>query len=169
MKSLTLIRHAKSSWKDRSCADADRPLSARGKKAIVHMAPQVRLLCAESQQVYVSPAKRCRKTLQGLIQAGALSAHSIEFDKTLYTFNMNDLLTFLLQLDDALESVVLIGHNPALENLSFWLTGERIDKFPTLACAQIQLTQNAWSEITPGKGRLMAFLTPANTGMHKNQ
>jgi phosphohistidine phosphatase len=154
MKYLTLIRHAKSSWKETDINDLDRPLNSRGLHAIKTMAPRIAQSASELQKIYVSPAKRAVQTARSLANEGAFSPDKLEVVECLYTFNMNDLLTYLVALPDGLQQIAIIGHNPALEELLFWLTGDSTEKFPTLACAKIFLPQVNWSALGPGKGRV---------------
>lgn len=166
MKTLHLMRHAKSSWDDPGLSDRDRPLTASGREAAVLIA---RLLEDELSQVELalcSGAVRTRQTLDALGPVlGADAVVQVEDD--LYGMSADDLLTRLRQVDDATGTVLVVGHNPTLQHLTLELAAagdpavlERIrTKFPTAALATLAFG-DGWSTLDRGAARLESFNTP---------
>jgi phosphohistidine phosphatase len=166
MKTLYLLRHAKSSWKNR-LEDFDRPLNKRGRDAAAAMG---RLL-AEKQihpsQVLCSSSRRTRETL-ARIQDEMGTPIPARFEKGLYLADAAALLRRVKRLNDSLLSVMLIGHNPGLEQLALALA-ERGDsvlsrqlaaKFPTGSLAVLESEVGRWGELQPGRAILTQFVRP---------
>jgi phosphohistidine phosphatase len=164
---LSLFRHTKSSWDNPKLKDHDRPLSARGE----HDAPRMGAFIAAQglipERVLCSTAARTRATL-----ALAMPAWSpppvITFDKALYLADWDKVL---LRLQDAREPaahMMLIGHNPGLQDLAATLIGrgnreERMaiaQKFPTAALAVIRFETAKWADVVSGSGRLDVYMAP---------
>src|SRR5262245_41814146 len=112
MKRLYLLRHAKSSWKDVSLSDHDRPLAGRGRRASKAMARHLRDRGIEPDLVLCSTARRARETLDRI--APALGTTAIEIEPGLYGASAHGLLERLHGVQDEIESVMLIGHNPGM-------------------------------------------------------
>lgn len=157
MKHLYLIRHAKSSWADESLGDRERPLNNRGLKQLGPMARAVRAEGALDATIFCSNATRALQTMEGLIpQDGQGSAH---IAPVLYTFNHEVLLDWLRSRGDD-DSITLIGHNPALEELAAFLLKQPPESFPTCSFMHIALPIEHWRMLGRNKGRLEQFLTP---------
>jgi phosphohistidine phosphatase len=160
---VLLLRHAKSSWKDPDLADHDRPLARRGRGAATLMAGYLRQHRMSPALVVCSSAARATETLHHLTPA--LRGSEVRIEAGIYHASGRDLLDRLRELPDATASVMLIGHNPAIEDLAGQLAGrgselERmIGKFPTGALAALEFT-GRWRNLGPGKGRLVDFATP---------
>lgn len=167
MKSLFLLRHAKSSWDDVSLADRDRPLAPRGKKA----APKIGHAMAEHgwlpECALVSPATRTRQTWK-LVASELANPPAPTFPEALYPGTGESLLAELRAVAAGTDSVVLVAHNPAVEELARMLAGpdsvqkamERLDvKFPTGALARFEF-EGAWDDLAPGRARLTDLLRP---------
>ncbi|GHE20192.1 CHAD domain-containing protein [Halomonas urumqiensis] len=163
MKQLFLIRHAKSSWHDTSLADKARPLKATGRRQVVAMAPPLGRLGALQDALFSSDAQRARETIYGLL--GCLPDTStrgaLRFDDTLYTFEHKMLRRWLKNVDPALDSLTLIGHEPALTELAEWLTGEAPRTLPTGSLLHIELPVAAWQSLHKRCGKLVHTLSPA--------
>jgi phosphohistidine phosphatase len=165
MRCVYLLRHAKSSWKDRSLADRDRPLAGRGKRAAKAVAGHIEAEGIRPDLVLCSPARRCRETLE---RVGAAFGDRVEarFEDALYGASEAELLTRLRALPPELDSVMIVGHNPGLEDLALALASEGAgrarmeEKYPTAALATIDLSANDWSAIERGSGELVAFVRP---------
>ena len=162
-RNLTLLRHAKSSWKDQDLADIERPLSKRGRRDAEAMAPRIVAKGGAFSTVYASPARRSRDTLARMLQALPAQDSRIVLDQRLYTFQRSALIDTLKQLDDGLLDVLVIGHNPALQDSIGWLTGEPLARFPTAACVRLNLQLPHWSELHKGCAVLDWLLTPPET------
>jgi phosphohistidine phosphatase len=148
MKRLYLLRHAKSSWDDESLADHDRPLSSRGRDAADAIGRYLREHEIAPELVLCSSAARTRETLARIGLDG-------EIDRDLYGASASALLARVRALPPSVGSVLLIGHNPGMHDLSLALTGEPADKYPTGALAAIEL-----GDWRAGSGRMIAFVRP---------
>jgi phosphohistidine phosphatase len=159
-KFLYLLRHAKSSWDDAGLADRDRPLAPRGRRAVKVMAKHLRDEKISPSLVLCSSARRTRETLDGIAPSG-----DVQIEDELYGASEADLLERLQRVPDAVDSVMLIGHNPAMQELALRLAGggeRRGDlerKFPTGALATLTVPDQ-WPELRPGSAELVAFVTP---------
>jgi phosphohistidine phosphatase len=165
MKRVYLLRHAKSSWKDDSVADRDRPLAGRGRRAARAMAGHFEAEGIRPDLVLCSPARRTRETLQRV--EGAFGDRvEARFDEALYGASEPELLARLAELPDEVGSVMLIGHNPGLEELALALAsdGEGLarmrEKYPTAALATIDLPAERWSAIERGSGEVVGYVRP---------
>jgi len=158
MKTLHLIRHAKSSWQNTSLEDAERPLKKRGIRDARLMAPAMWQSGWRGGRVYCSSARRARDTLQLLVDELHEGTFDIAYDIDLYTFDYNDLLDWLSpRLDDEL---TLVGHNPALLGLVEWFTNAAQPRFPTGAYARLHFAADSWSDCDRGSATLEAFIAP---------
>lgn len=160
MKTLHLIRHAKSSWSDSALADIDRPLNKRGFKSCQVMAPEIINAGCDFKHVFCSPAVRAQTTLKQLAQA--LPEHDITWqtDKALYTFDVWDLRTWCYALNDSLLEVVIVGHNSALTDLINSFGTSPIENLPTCGYAQLAFKDESWQSLSAHSAKLVSFLKP---------
>lgn len=146
MKTLLLMRHAKSSWKDSTIEDCDRPLNKRGEKD----APMMGELLFEKeltpQKIYCSTALRARLTAESVAKSSHFSGETIFMD-SFYLGEPVDYLEGLRAIPDDVERVLIIGHNPGLEGL-LQILSDKVESLPTAAIAHIVLPIKHWSEIT---------------------
>jgi phosphohistidine phosphatase len=159
MKTLLLLRHAKSSWKDSDLDDHDRPLNKRGKND----APKIgRLLRDEDllpDLVVTSSARRCRKTAEHIIHASGYRGET-RIHGELYEAGAEKLRTFLGNLDDSISRVLLIAHNPGMEELLEPLAGV-YTPLSTAALAHIDLPIDSWRDLTAdSRGELIKVWQP---------
>ena len=167
MHRLLLLRHAKSSWDDPSLADRDRPLAPRGHRAAERMADHLRSGVPRPDLVLCSSALRTRETLDRM--SNAFGDVEVVVDDELYGADDDELLERLRALDDRLETVAVIGHNPGIHDLAIALAGsgaerDRLEaKFPTGALAVLAF-DGPWRDVSAGGGRLEAFVTPRDLG-----
>ena len=167
MKVLYLMRHAKSSWKDPSLEDFDRPLNKRGRKAGKAMAKHFRDNGVRPALVLCSAAVRAQETL-GCLRDAIGADTPFEIEKGLYHAGREGLLERLRKVKDAVPSVMLVGHNPGMEWLAMDLAGGGDEdawdslrvKYPTAALAVLTFEVKRWSDIKPGGGRLTGFVSP---------
>jgi phosphohistidine phosphatase len=169
MKSLTLLRHAKSGWDAPVARDFDRALNARGRKAARAMGREMRRLGLGFDLVMASPAVRVTETLTELAQ-GYGTAVDTRFDETIYLAPVDVLLALVRSTADSHSRLLLVGHNPGMEQLALLLSGrgplrdEVAAKYPTGALAEITFDVDHWREAGPGKGRLERFIRPRELG-----
>lgn len=158
MKTLYLLRHAKSSWDNSNLDDFDRPLNDRGLKTAPLMGKTMREKGLLPELIVSSPAKRARQTAE-LIKDSAQIEGKIEFDERIYAASTSELLLVASELNDENKSAILVGHNPGFENLVRVLTGE-FETMPTAALAVLELKIEKWNEIAPGCCNLAEVLRP---------
>src|ERR1700704_2016399 len=142
MKTLLLLRHAKSSWKDASVKDFDRPLNQRGLKTAPAVGRLIKQRKLQPDLVLSSPAERARQTTQ-LVLAGAGLKVEMRHDERIYEATAARLFEVVTQIEDEAGVAMLVGHNPGLEELLAALTGESAS-MPTAALACIQLEVEQW-------------------------
>jgi phosphohistidine phosphatase len=140
MKRVYLLRHAKSSWKDRPLADRDRPLAGRGRRAASAIADHLRAERVRPELVLCSPARRARETLE-LVEGAPWDEVEVVFEEGLYGVSEAGLLARLRVLPREVGSVLVIGHNPGLGGLVLALASEGTElarmreKYPTATLA----------------------------------
>jgi phosphohistidine phosphatase len=167
MKTLTLLRHAKSSWDDPIARDFDRPLNKRGRRAARAIGREMRAQQLAFDLVIASPATRVVETL-GDVEDGYGRAFRLALDERIYLASPEILLDIVRHADDAHERVMLVGHNPGLERLALLLTQghdgdlrtQLREKYPTGALAEISLPIDHWEESRQGIGTLNRFVRP---------
>jgi len=155
VKTLHLLRHAKSDWSGADVADHERPLNARGKRSRLEIAEHVKDWKVDL--VVCSTARRARATAKPVVEALGCP---VRYDDALYEATPGTLLTVVQGLADDDTSVMLVGHNPTMEELTELLCGDS-PEYPTAALGTIELAVDTWSEVAPGCGTLTAFVTPA--------
>ena len=146
MKTLLILRHAKSSWDDTSLDDVERPLNARGRSDAPRMGELLRDERLIPDVIITSNAVRAHATALAVAEAVGYTS-DVVVDPLLYHASPEDVLAVLNTVPDAdASNVLIVGHNPGLENLVEKLSGERHD-LPTAALAQLGLTITRWDEL----------------------
>ena len=169
-KRLTLIRHAKSRWDDLELSDFDRPLSPRGIKAAPKIAKYLSDEGLSPDLIFCSPARRTKETLSRMKTVIPLSSE-IVFDRSIYSAGMGEgIMNLLMTQNPEEEHVWVIGHNPAMQELSLVLpnwdasqqeTRNRIlRKFSTAAVCRMEFDTQNWQEIGFSKAKFSHFMTP---------
>jgi len=158
MKTLYLLRHAKSSWKDETLRDFDRPLKGRGRKAAELMGQVLAEEKLGSALVISSPAVRARETTELVLESAGLKVEP-RFEERIYEADVRTLLALVRAISDSSGVALLVGHNPGFENLLDYLTGDA-RQMPTAALAKIEFDVESWSEVSEESGRLEMFVTP---------
>ena len=157
---LTLIRHAKSSWKDASLSDFDRPLNKRGR----HNAPLMGRVIQQRGQAFdrimSSPAERAITTARLIAAQLDYPEHDIDQIDELYEADPAQLLQWVQMLDPHLSRVALVGHNPGLTQFCNELSDAGIDNLPTCAVALIEFDVDDWRAVDNGLGRLVRLEYP---------
>lgn len=158
MKTLFLMRHAKSSWDDQSLRDFERPLNERGLKAAPLVGDFMRRKKIRPDLVLSSPAERARQTAALVIEAAGIVA-ALRFDERIYEASAQQLLNVISQIEASVSTALLIGHNPGFEELLSLLTGEA-HRMPTAALAHISLDIEKWSNAREHCGQLAWLVKP---------
>jgi phosphohistidine phosphatase len=158
MKTLFLLRHAKSSWADPQLSDFDRPLNERGLRAAPFMGEIMRNRGYRPEVIISSPASRAKNT--ALLVAGALgTAEGVQFEGRLYEASPQTFLSVARSIPDDYSSAMLVGHNPGTEGFVRLLTGKR-EPMPTAALAVIEIAVELWADTDMGGGNLKEVLRP---------
>ena len=146
MKTLFLIRHAKSSWDDTALPDKDRPLNDRGRRDAPKMGERLAKRDVKPDLILSSPAVRALSTAEIIAKKLDYRRKDILVNERLYAVEADDLLDVIHQLGDKVERVMLFGHNPELTELAHRLAGE-ITHMPTCAVAELTFDAKSWSNI----------------------
>jgi phosphohistidine phosphatase len=165
MKTLHLLRHAKSSWDDLSLEDHDRPLNKRGRRTAEAIAAQFPSDAQELDLVLGSTARRVRETLEPILLV--YKPKRIVLERKLYQARPPALLERLRRIDESYLTVLVVGHNPGLHELALALSDPASldalpsisDKFPTGALATFQFAMS-WRRLGPGTAKLVAYRAP---------
>lgn len=168
MLTLSLLRHAKSSWDDPALDDHDRPLAKRGTKAAPEIAKYLKREELLPSLVLCSGAVRTRATLALILAEIGRPPPEIRYDDALYLAAPETILTRIRNVEPEHTHVLVIGHNPGLHALALALTGQGDRKavaalataFPTAALAVLSFDADRWSDIKTAAGRLEHFVTP---------
>ncbi|MEO7673790.1 MAG: histidine phosphatase family protein [Pyrinomonadaceae bacterium] len=158
MKTLYILRHAKSSWNEPSIADFDRPLNERGRNAAPFMGELMALKSLRPDLIISSSAKRAMQTAV-LVKESSGSNATIQYDEKIYEASPQTLSAVISQIGEDIESVMIVGHNPGIEGLINHLTG-KLEAMPTAALAAVSLDIPAWSRIDANCGRLNFIIRP---------
>lgn len=146
MKKLLLLRHAKSSWANEGLADFDRPLNDRGRHDAARMGKLLRRLDLVPELIISSSAKRAAKTAQLTAQAASYDGE-IRFVEQLYLAEPETYIGLARRTDDSVDTLILVGHNPGIEELVGLLGGHE-ERMPTAALVCFQLPIVTWQELT---------------------
>lgn len=159
MKTLLLIRHAKSSWKNTSLTDHERPLNKRGLENLERMAKRLTKQQLQLDAFLSSDAKRARTTAEALTSV-LPSRSPLTLNSELYCFSKEELIQSIVEIPDTINNLALVGHNPALEELVDWLCPTPPEHFPTLAVANLTLAITRWRDLQAQCGELIYFDYP---------
>jgi phosphohistidine phosphatase len=168
MKTVLLLRHAKSAWGQPGLDDHERPLNKRGERAAEAMAEHIVHNAPRPDLILCSTAVRTRQTLAPLVHRLATPAPPIALEKGLYLASESELLVRLRAVPEDIGTVLLIGHNEGIGELANALAGDgepaaltRLhEKFSTGALATLRLDEAPWQDLAPGAGELLAFVRP---------
>lgn len=158
MKTLFLLRHAKSSWDDSTLTDFQRPLNKRGLEAAPLMGEAIRRHQFKIDLIVSSPAKRAVQTAL-LVKEAAKITGEIQFEAKIYEADMQTLRQIAANINDEIKFVLLVGHNPGFEHFLAFLTGAS-HAMPTAALAVIDLRIDEWNKLSAGAGALRMLLRP---------
>jgi len=161
MKSILILRHAKSSWKLPDVNDHDRPLNKRGKRDAPHMGEIIQDKNLVPDFIISSTAKRAHSTAKAVAKAAGYKG-DIALNQSLYAAPPTAYIDVLHDLPNKYTRVLLVGHNPGLEQLVNMLSSEE-HTMPTCSLVHVQLCINTWSEIDyKTKGKLLEIWNPSD-------
>lgn len=162
MKTLYVIRHAKSSWDAPDMDDFERPLNARGKRDAPRMGKRLKEKEIHPDLVLSSPAKRALATAKRIAKVIGYPSESIKTDRLLYHGDEETILAVVQGLKDKYKNVMLFSHNPGLTDfVNTLMNGELdIDNVPTCGIVAFQFAVEDWKDVTWGKGNMLFFDYP---------
>ena len=167
MKTLLILRHGKSSWKEEGLADHERPLASRGKRESLRMGEELARRQLVPDLVVSSPAKRARSTARRIIKASGYAGELL-LEPRFYFTDLGTCLAALAALPQEAGMVLVIGHNPLWEELVYHLTRQPAH-LPTAALAVVDLPIHAWADmISSGEGSLRLLLDPKTLAVSTN-
>ena len=167
MLTLSLLRHAKSSWAESSLGDFDRPLNARGRDAAPRMGAYMAGQRIAPELIVCSPAVRTRQTL-ALVLPHLQRTAEVAYEDDLYLASTGQLLKRIRKTADTVAHLMVVGHDPGMHGIAVKLAGAGdpaaldllIAKFPTAGLAVIVFDAASWHDVGAGDGRLQLFMTP---------
>ena len=162
MKTLLLVRHAKSSWDQPGLSDFDRPLNERGKKDAPLMAKRVKEKSIDLDLLVSSPAKRARQSARYFAEEFGFKKEEIRLVEDLYGATRREFLQAIEELQDKFKTVALFSHNPGITDFASSLTNVRVDDMPTCAVFAVQANAETWKEFMEAEKSFLFFDYPKN-------
>jgi phosphohistidine phosphatase len=160
MKTLYLVRHAKSSWKYPRLDDFERPLNKRGRKNAPFMGNILKTLKTTPDIVISSPANRAATTARIIADTIDYPLEKIHYNETIYGSSEYELIQVIQQLDDAVNQAMLVSHNPAITDLSNTIADTAVSNIPTCGVFCVNLDISSWAKIGEQRGKLKFFEFP---------
>ena len=157
LRKIILLRHAKSSWKDPSLRDFDRPLSKRGVKDTKLMKEHIASLVMGVDEIYSSPSVRTSQTINQL----APEFSRVNYVESLYLGDVSVVLSLLESIQTRMKTVMIVGHNPCIQETMEIILKKPVEKFPTCAAAVFSL-KKSWSKTATPIGNLEEFIKPSD-------
>lgn len=162
MKTLILVRHAKSSWDLSGVDDIDRPLNERGKKDAEEMAKRIKEKGLDIDLLISSPAKRARKTAKYFAEELKFDKDETEIKNKLYPASVTAFLEVVHEIEDKHKAVMLVSHNPAITEFANTLTNVHIDDMPTCSIFAAQSDAAGWASFLESNKLFLFFDYPKN-------
>ena len=150
MKTITFLRHSKSSW-EYDVSDVNRPLNEFGINKIKKISRSSKDTFSKVDVFFSSPANRAIHTCIILANSVKIDLKKVIICNELYTFNMSEVFNFIRQIDDKYSNIVLVGHNPAFTSAANFFSNEDIIHMPTSSIVSISFNENKWSSVKKGK------------------
>ena len=158
MKKLIIVRHSKSSWKDMSLSDFNRPLNGRGKSDGPRMADYLKSKINKIDYLHSSSSVRTFETSKYFINQ--IQFGKVEYDDSLYHSSATSILNMISNYSADYQSVMIIAHNPGLTNLINNITNISLDNLPTTGIAEIEFNINDWSKLSYKNSNLIDLKFP---------
>lgn len=162
MKTLLLVRHAKSSWESPGVQDMDRPLNERGKEDAPAMAKRIKDRKIDIDLFVSSPAKRARRTAKYFAEEFDVKKGDIILEDELYLASPSAYINIIRELKKKYDTVALFGHNPGITELANQLSNVRIDNMPTCSVFAVQADVESWKHFETAEKRFLFFDFPKN-------
>ena len=162
MKTLTLVRHAKSSWKDTSLSDRDRPLNKRGKRDAPEMGQRITAAGIRPSLIVSSPAVRAWTTAKIIADQIGYPREFLQRDSALYLASVNGILDVIVAQDAGFNNVMLVGHNPGFTDFANYLVPGLTNNIPTAGVVCVELDTDDWSLYDTPDANLVLYDFPKN-------
>ena len=160
MKTLYLVRHAKSSWKYPNLDDFERPLNKRGRKNAPFMGQLLKKLKVTPDLIISSPANRAATTARIIAAKINFALENIRYSETIYEFSEGTLIQVVKHIDDGVAKAMVVGHNPGLNGLANYLGDQSISNIPTAGIYCLDLNIASWTKIRENCAKLKFFEFP---------
>jgi len=160
MKTLTLLRHAKSSWKDASLQDRERPLNGRGQRDAPVMAERIKDAGIRPSLILSSPATRAWTTAKAIAHEIGYPAEFLQQDERLYHASVRSLLGVISEQDPGFNNVMIVGHNPGLTDFANYLIPDLTDNIPTCGVVSFEIDREDWNLDSDAENKLMIYDYP---------
>jgi phosphohistidine phosphatase len=162
MKTLTLVRHAKSSWKDTSLADRDRPLNKRGNRDAPEMGRRIAAAGIRPSLIVSSPAVRAWTTAKIIANEIGYPAEFLQRDSALYLASVDGILDVIAAQDVGFNNLMLVGHNPGFTDFANFLVPGLTNNIPTAGVVSVELDSDDWSLYERPDTTLLLYDFPKN-------
>ena len=160
MKIVTLLRHAKSSWKDTGLTDYDRPLNKRGEHDASMMAARIQQAGIRPSLILSSPAVRVWATAKEMARQLAYPIEFLQRDERLYHAGLQRIIDVLSRQDDSFNSIMIVGHNPGLTEFANYLVPGLTHNIPTSGVVSVQVDTEDWNLDTVKNAELVLYDYP---------
>ncbi len=144
MKTLTLLRHAKSSWSNPGLGDHERPLNTRGERDAPEMARRINEAGIRPSLIVSSPATRAWNTAKFLAKEISYPNEFLQRDNKLYGAGLDTLIRYLASQDSGFNSILMVGHNPGLTEFANYLVPDVTNNLPTAGVLSVQIDSDDW-------------------------
>ncbi len=162
MKTLILVRHAKSSWDETGLSDSERPLNERGKKDAPEMAARLRKKDLQIDKLVSSPAERAFRTARYFAKEFDIKKEDIQMEKSLYGAYPAQFEQVIATLKDKWDTVLLFSHNPGITDYANTLTNVHTDNIPTCGVFAVQADVKGWNEFAKAEKKFLFYDYPKN-------
>jgi len=160
MKTLTIVRHAKSSWNHPDLSDRQRPLNSRGERDAPVMGKRIVAHGIRPSLIITSPAKRAWTTAKIIAAEIGYPTEFLQREDSLYLASLDDLLGAVVAQDAGFNSLMVVGHNPGLTEFANFLIPRLTNNLPTAGVVSVQIDQDDWNLFEQPKAELLAFDYP---------
>jgi phosphohistidine phosphatase len=160
MKIITIVRHAKSSWKDMSLPDRKRPLNKRGRRDAPEMGRRIREHGVRPSLIITSPATRAWTTAKIIAREINYPKEFLQREDGLYLASLDDILDIVMAQDNGFNNMMVVGHNPGLTDFANFLVPGLTDNLPTAGVVSVEIDQDDWSLYERPKCKLLVHDYP---------
>ncbi len=162
MKTLTIVRHAKSSWNEPGLSDRERPLNKRGQRDAPRMGKRIADAGIRPSLIVSSPATRAWTTAQIIAEELSYPVEFLQRENSLYLASLNDILDVIVAQDDGFKSLMVVGHNPGLTNMVNFLSPGITGNLPTAGVVSVTIDQDNWKLYEQPNTELILHDCPKN-------